>query len=130
MDILAIAEHVGMQKSRLEILKADPTIDAGSLRLCDFVMGGIEQSLTELISPPSWVPVTVSGLKVLIASTTENIRQTKNAINEVVGTIDIETPDRSLRLDLAFTSLAALEYMLETLITAMARQRTPEQNPN
>jgi hypothetical protein len=127
MDILTIAEHVGIQKSQLEIFKADPTIDAGSLRLCDFVMDGIEQSLNELISPPSWVPNNARDLATLIAATTENIRQTKNSITEVVDTVDAAQPDHVLRLELACISLAALEYMLSVLIAALAEKQKPEE---
>ena len=127
MDLISIAEHVGTQKSRLDVLNADPTISVDSLRVCHYAINGIEQSLTELITEP-WVPVTSSGINVLIASTTENIRQTEDAIAEI-PTADIETADHALRFDLALTSLGVLKFMLGTLIDAMARKQK-KRKPN
>src|SRR5260221_12450072 len=80
MELLKLIKDVSRQRSYLEILKADPTIDADSLAKCDYILTEITYSLDDLSDP--WVPADPARLNRLLAHTVENINAARDAIND------------------------------------------------
>ena len=123
MNILEIVGELDRHKHELKILKANPFVHA-DLQSLDVVVSRIEEGLLEVIRE---VPNTTLDLSGMVAVTTSAIRDLERGVAE--HTLNMEAPDSILRLQLARSALAVLDYSLEMQITAMTEQKE-SQKPN
>lgn len=127
MNILEIVGEFDRQKHELESLKTDPT--HADLRQLDFIVAEIERGLLEVIREP-WVPSNPTDIKVLLSRTNGNIQSVEQAIRDKIGSVDPNQPEHILRVNLSFSALAVLDYMMEMLIDAWAKTERPTMRAN
>ena len=124
MELIKLIEDVSRQRTYLEILRADTTINADSLEICNDLLSGITRSLDELST--DWIPIEPARLNRLLIRTFENSSAARVAVNEGILSVDPSKADHLLRLKLSFLSIAALDFMFEKLVLAIAEEQKPE----
>jgi hypothetical protein len=115
MELLPVLQAISTQHDCIELLRGHPHIPASQLLKYDSILSVVEATVEDTVKTPP--PRSATAIKHIMASVIRNIAFTERCIAE--HDPELRHLSETLRLRMAETCLAALQFELQVLTDAL-----------